>query len=205
MPKASLLKAFLFAFCLLLPTVAAAQPRGRFELTPTVGYRLQGDIDVEDVEILDEGLEVKEGELYGLVFDLPLGQYLQLELLANRQESELIADAGLFGNDFVLAEIDITYYHVGVLWQFLGGQVKPYVVGSAGLARLDVALPGIDDEDRPSLSFGGGVKVFAGEHLGFRFEGRGYYVALDDDDDDRWEDEDSLTQGEFSVGLILAW
>lgn len=205
MLKHSLPRAFLFVVCLLLPTVVAAQPRGQFELTPTIGYRLEGDFDVEDVEVFDNGLKVKEGEFYGLVFDLPLGRHLQLELLANRQQSELIADAGLFGNDFVLADIDVTYYHVGVLWQFLAGQVRPYVVGSAGLARLDVALPGIDSEDRPSLSLGGGVKVFAGEHVGFRIESRGYYVALDDNDDDRWEDENSLTQGELSVGLILAW
>jgi hypothetical protein len=198
------------ALAALLPAAASAQP-GRFELAPMAAYRLVGDLDVDDTELFDESLEIDESEAFGIAFDIPLGSYLQLELLANRQDTELTADGGLFGSDTVLADIEISYYHVGLLWQFLDGQVNPYIVGSIGLARLAADLPGTDEEDRPSLSFGGGVKIFWSEHVGVRLEGRGYYVVLDEDDDgdrrrhDRWENEESLSQAEAAVGLILAW
>jgi hypothetical protein len=200
----------LLASALLIPAAAAAQP-GRFELTPMAAYRLVGDLDVDDTEFLDESLQIDEGSAFGIAFGIPLSHFLQIELLANRQDSELTADGGIFTREEVLADVEVSYYHVGLLWQFLDGQVSPYVVGSIGLARLEADLPGTPTEDRPSLAFGGGVKVFFGEHVGVRLEGRGYYVALDEDDGgdrrhhDRWEDESSLSQAEASVGLILAW
>lgn len=203
MRRPTLLAALSLALFLLPATAPAAT--GRFELTPSVGYRLVGDIEVEDVRVFTDDLEVDESSTYGLFFDIPLNRWLQLEIMANRQDSELLADGGLFGREVVLADVEITYVHVGLLWQWGSGQVSPYVVGSLGLAQISPELPGVSDEDRPSLSFGGGVKVFFSDNVGLRLEGRGYYVALDDDDDDRWEDEDSLTQAEASVGLIFAW
>jgi len=210
MPSLETLRRSVVVLALAVPSAALAQP-GRFELTPMASYRLVGDLDLDDTAFLEESLEIDEGSAFGVAFDIPLGRSLQLELLANRQESELIADGGFFTDELVLADVEVTYLHVGLLWQFLSGQVHPYVVGSLGVARLTADLPGGDDpkEDRPSLSFGGGVKIFWSEHLGLRLEGRGYWVALDEDDDrdhrDRWRDEDSLTQTEASVGLIFAW
>ncbi len=201
---------FAAAILLLLPATASAQLGGRFEITPTLIYRGVGDVDVEDVDIFDDSLEIDEGSAFGLVVGIPLGNVVTLELLANRQETELLADDGLFSNETVIADVDIDYYHVGVAFEFGGGQVHPFVAASLGVARITVDLPGTTDEDRPSGSLGGGVKIFFGEHFGLRLEGRGYYIALDDDedrdnDDDRWENEDSVTQAEASVGLIFSW
>lgn len=189
----------------LVPNVASARP-GRYEITPTVGYRAAGDFDVDDVQILEDSFETDEGTALGLTFDIPLNDVLSLELLANRQKTELIATGGLFEDAEQVADFDIDYYQVGLVAQFGNGQIHPFVAVGLGVARLSVDLAGTIDEDRPAGSLGGGVKIYFGEHVGLRLEGRGYYVGLDDDDDsERWEDEDSLTQVEASVGLILAF
>ncbi|HEX4952620.1 MAG TPA: outer membrane beta-barrel protein [Thermoanaerobaculia bacterium] len=202
------MKKLLASLLLLLPTAALAQG-GQFELTPTLIYRFQGDIDVDDRNFLDESLDIEEGEAYGIRIDIPINDNFQIELLADRQETELSVSGGLFEDDTRFADLDLSYYHVGGLWQFGSGQVKPFLVASIGLARLEIDLPNTQTEDRLSGSLGGGAKIFFGDHVGLRLEGRGYWIDLEEDDDDRdrdrWEDESSISQGEASVGLIFAW
>jgi hypothetical protein len=132
--------------------------------------------------------------------------------MANRQDSALTFDPGLFAGEVGLGDVEITYVHVGVLWQWELGQVKPYVVGSGGLTRLDPTAPGVGSEDKPSLSLGGGVKTFFTPNFGLRFEARGYATALDgsfDDDGGRCRRDcsynDTLYQAEATAGLIFAW
>lgn len=200
-----LIPILLLATAALPPQSASARP-GRYEITPTVGYRAAGDFDVDDVQILEDSFETDEGTSFGLTFDIPLNDVLALELLANRQRTDLIATGGLFESSEVIADFDIDYYQVGLVAQFGSGQIHPFMTVGLGIARLSVDLAGTIDEDRPSGSLGGGVKIYFGEHVGLRLEGRGYYVGLDDNDDsERWEDEDSLSQVEASVGLILAF
>jgi hypothetical protein len=199
--------------CLLLllaPASVIAQ-QTRVELTPYGGYRFDGDFSVTG-DIFNTDLEVDDDFSYGLLLDIPLNSSLQIELLTNRQDTTLIQRGGLFGNDFRVADIEISQLHVGLLGQFGSGQVRPFVVGSLGVARVDVQLPGLQSDDRLAASLGGGVKIFVSDHFGFRFEGRYYYVDLDennrrhrDDDWDYWDEQDHLTQAEASFGLILAW
>nr|HRC87822.1 outer membrane beta-barrel protein [Thermoanaerobaculia bacterium] len=147
--------------------------------------------------------------------DIPLNQWLSVELLARRQQTELITDHGVFRNDEHFADLDIDYYHVGILFQIPSSRVVPYFVASLGLAHLDLDLPDTSKEDRGSASLGGGVKIYFNDHVGLRFEGRGYYIDLDNDNNDdnrddrrrrdRWDDRNSITQTEASLGLILAF
>ena len=200
------MKKLLIALVLLSPAAAFAQPQ-TLEITPTIAYHFAGDFDLEYAFVHQE-LEVDEGEAYGLTLGIPLGSIFHLEFLARQQSTELSSDGGLFGVDEELGDLDIDYYHVGALFQFDAGRVHPYFVASAGLARLDFELPNADREDQPSASLGGGIKLYLSENVGLRFEGRAFYVDLDDggrDRDDRWEDENSITQAEASVGLIIGW
>ena len=201
-----LLGLFLLLAPLALSAPLDAQER-RFEITPHGGYRFNTEFDVTD-RVFDSGLEIDEGFAYGLFLDIPLTGNLQLEILANRQEDDLLESGGLFGLDSKIAEIEITHVHVGVLGQFGSGQAQPFVSGTVGVARLDINSPGFNSEDRFAASVGGGVKVFVGNNFGFRIEGRVYFVDLDETDDDffdRYEDENSLTQGEASFGFIFAF
>jgi len=195
-----------------LAAPALADGTYRFELTPQVQYRFGGTLSGEDNAIADVDLDVNDGEAFGVTFDIPLSSSLQLELLASRQSTELRFDEGLFGGNADVADIDLTYLHAGILFQGGNREVSPFFVASAGATVLDPNVPGADNETRFSVSLGGGVKVFFNEHVGMRFEGRGFWTAVDDDDDycDRyscWDDynDNDLTQGVASVGLIVAW
>ena len=160
-------------------------------------------------EFLQVGLDEAQERLDGLLD-------FQLELIANRQDTELGFDEGLFGGTIDVADMTIAYYHVGMLFQTTDNDVVPFFVASAGVIRLDPDVPGADSEERFSMSLGGGVKVLFNEHFGLRFEGRGYFTLIDDYDSGCYDDDyccdcgyydsgTSLSQGEASVGMIFAW
>ncbi|HEX9799403.1 MAG TPA: outer membrane beta-barrel protein [Thermoanaerobaculia bacterium] len=211
--------AFALALALAPAAVQAQSSLYRFELTPTVSHRWGGTISGDDSDFFETDLDVDNGTAYGITLDIPLSSQIQLELLANRQPTELRFDQGLFGDSSSVADIDITYYHVGLLWQWGHERVTPFFVASLGGTNLDPDLAGAASEDRFSLSVGGGVKVLFSDHVGLRFEGRGFFTDLGSYDDRRrdscrddgfyrYDDRcygDDLTQGQASVGLILAW
>lgn len=196
------------------PGLAQPGAAHRFELTPQVQYRFGGTLAADANSLFDEDLEIDESGALGITFDIPLSRALQLELLASRQRTDLRFDEGLFGDNLRVADIEVTYLHAGLLVQGGSHNVSPFFVFSGGVTRLDPDLPGTDSETRFSLSLGGGVKVFFNPHLGLRFEGRGFWTALDEDgrDDDcrfrcHWDDtrKKDLEQGMASLGLILSW
>ncbi len=193
-----------------------AQPtvRHRFELTPQVQYRFGGTLAADQNSLFDVDLEVDESSALGITLDIPLARALQLELLASRQKTDLRFDEGLFGDNLRVADFEVTYLHAGLLVQGGNRTVNPFFVFSGGITRLDPDLPRTDPETRFSVSLGGGVKVFFSPNVGLRFEGRGFWTALDSDgryDDCRfrcdWDDtaKDDLEQGMASLGLILSW
>jgi opacity protein-like surface antigen len=200
----------------ILAAVFAAAPAeaqrghvGKVELTPYAAYRFGGEIDEDDDYFRDfDETDIEESGAYGVTLDVPLNGGFSLELLVSRQESEAQIDEGLFEPSVELGDIDVTYGHVGILYEWRLGHLVPFVVGSAGGTLLEPSFPGADDETRFSLGLGGGVKVFLSEHVGLRFEGRGFWTDVDEDDDDYYEYGDGgdvLFQGEASIGLILAW
>jgi len=209
MRRATLCIAIVLAVAATAPSSAAAQTAG-FEIIPFGSYRTAGEVSsngrVFDRSSVD--LQIKESELYGVAFDIPLAGGLKLELMVNRQESALEIDPGLVIPGFELGDLSVTYAHVGVVWQARLGQVQPYAVASGGLARLDPQFAGLDAEDRLSASLGGGVKVFFTPRFGLRFEARGYAIDLSEsfrDCRDCGRYDETLYQGEGTVGLIFAW
>lgn len=201
---------------LLVPAAALAQGAYRFELTPQASYRWGGTISGDNNTLFNTDLKVDKGSGYGLTLDIPLSRNLQIELLAHNQSTNLRFDEGLFGGDVALADIDITYYHVGLLFQGGNAEVNPYFVASAGITRLAPDVPQASSEERFSMSLGGGVKVFFNEHVGMRFEGRGFFTVIDSYDSGCYGDyccdscydygyNDTLSQGQASLGLIFAW
>jgi hypothetical protein len=200
---------------LLLPAIASAQ--GRFELTPTASYNFGGSIDGEDTDFFDVDLEAEDSQAFGLTFGIPLSPWAQIEILASRQSTELQFDEGLFGGDFDVADFDVAYYHVGGLFTWGSGQIHPFVVASLGVTQLDPDVAGASSESRFSASIGGGVKIFFNDHVGIRLEGRGFWTALDDFENDYdyccdgfdcdcdYDYDSEFTQTQASAGLILAW
>ena len=218
-------KSLLIILLLSLSTTAFAQsdeewrrrrgysdtPRANaFELTPFIGYRWGGTIFANQSFLFGEDVHVAPSANLGLGFALPLGDSgLKLELMANRQSSELETDGGLFEPDNELAEIDVTYLHAGLQIPFARSRnATPYFIVSGGLAHLDPQVSGVSAENRFSASAGLGVKVPMSRMLSLRLEGRGYYTALQEADEcvicDYFYNDDFL-QGEVNLGLSISF
>ena len=182
---------------------------GAFELTPTAGYRWGGTIFARQ-SFFGEDVDVAPSASFGVNFGIPLGDSgLKLELMANRQSSQLESGRGLFEPDNEVADIDVTYLHGGLQIPFARSRnATPYFVGSAGLAILDPKIFGVSAEQRFSASAGLGIKVPMSRNLSFRFEGRGYYTALEEEDDcfvcEYFYNED-FYQGEVNAGLVISF
>lgn len=202
---------FAIAALLALPTSAAAQ--GSFDFTPAVTYQFGAEFDLYDFEFDRVTFDIEDSDGLALFFGIPINRVLQIELLAVQQETELSIDEGLFADDFVVGDIDVNYYHVGVLWQFPVGQIEPYFALSGGITELEFDFPGVSDDSFASLSLGGGIKARFTEHVGLRFDGRFFFTDLSDDlyddDNDCYRrsrcDDDAFVQGVVSAGLLFSF
>jgi hypothetical protein len=201
---------------LLVFVPAAASAQNRFEITPTASYNFGGTIDAEETDLFDFDLEAADSAAFGITFDIPVSPWAQIELLASRQSTELEFDEGLFGGSTGVADFDVSYYHVGGLFSWGSGQIHPFIVASLGVTELSPDVPGASSETRFSASLGGGVKIFFSDHVGLRLEGRGFWTALDDYDNDYYDyccdDFDcgcdygsEFTQGQASAGVIFSF
>ncbi len=220
-------KSLVLSILLLAPVAAFAQDanslnnaytRGRFELTPTFSYNFGGTIAAEDSYLSDFDLQADDSESYGVTFGIPLSPWAQIELLASRQQTELVYDRALFGGSRGVADFDVTYYHVGGLFQWGNGQIHPFLVASLGVANLNPDISGGRAENKFSGSLGGGVKIFFTDNIGLRLEGRGFWTLLDGNNNDYHYDDchhydcgydygysSTFDQGQASAGLIIAW
>lgn len=181
-----------------------------FELTPFVGYTWGGTIFADQTFVFGQDVDVSPSANFGANFGIPLGDSgMKLELMANRQSSELETGSGLFEPDQEVADIDVTYLHAGLQIPFARSRnATPYVIVSAGLADLDPQIQGVGSEQRFSASAGVGVKVPMSNMLSFRFEGRGYYTSLEQDSDCRVCDyfyNEDFYQGQVNAGLVFSF
>lgn len=220
------MRKYVFALLLLsLPASAFAQttdeewrrrqyrdtPRpSAFELTPFIGYRWGGTIFADQTFIFGRDVDVAASPNFGVNFAIPLGDRgFKLELMANRQSSELEVGGGLFEPDNRVADIDVTYLHGGVQIPFAQSRnAMPYVIVSGGLASIDPQVSGVGAENRFSASAGLGVKIPMSRVLAFRFEGRGYYTSLEGNSDCRiceYFFNEDFTQGEVNAGLAFSF
>lgn len=218
------MRPLLTAILLLAPALAGAQ--GGLELTPSIGYRWGGEISAGATDLFTVDMDVQSSPAFGLSLNVPLNHFLQLELMVDHQSTEL-GHSDLFLPPDPTIDVDIDYYHVGLLWYWHAGRTRPFVVTSMGVTRIDPDLEGARSDDRFSAAIGGGVKVDVNRHLAVRFELRGLWTdtdqrdwwdSWDDDwDDDWWDDCDhhhdcdgwggweDLVQAQAKVGLVVTF
>lgn len=199
----------LFTTLILLTICPAAAPAQQWELTPFAGFRFGGDLD-EDIFPFEPGdFELDEGTSTGLVLGIGLSRGLRFELTWSRQETELLESRGLFDDEIALFDVDLTYYHAGVAYQWTLGQVRPFLAASLGATELDPDEPGLGSETRFSAAFGGGVKLMFSQRVGLRLEALLYATDLGGDDFCRGRqcrrEEEALTQGEVRAGLVFGF
>ena len=189
---------------------AAAAPAQRFEVTPFATLPFGGDFESDRRSDILE-LDVDDGSGHGLSVGFGLTPDFQLELFWSRQESDLLEDAGFLLGDVALGELDIDYFHGGVLYQWGGRRLRPFVAGSVGITEFDPAEPLLENETRFSVGVGAGFKLFFRQHFGLRFELRAFSTVIDEGDEicDRgfcyYDDGTYFFQAELRGGLIFAF
>ena len=209
----------------------------RVEIRPFAGFRLGGNVSnsgydpVSPGEELIEDLNVKPGSQFGLMLNVPLallGAYdsdnsVQLEATFAFQPSTLrIEDRADIdipalnpnfkrdGDQIELFDMDVTYIHLGALFQWTDGSWIPYLnFGFGGtIFKPDGDL---DTKTRFSMSFGGGIKKFFSDRFGIRSQLRGFLTFLGSNDElycdpfGCWTYREAVnfTQFEISTGLII--
>ena len=183
----------------------------RFELTPFGGYRWGGTIWADRSNLFGVDADVASNGDYGVNLGIPIGiSDMKFELMMNRQDTALQVAGGLFDPDERLADMQITYYHVGLMIPLTTGySSSPFIVLSSGIANLKPDVRGVTSDNRFSASAGIGVKVPINRNLGLRVEGRGYFTSLGEYDDrcNRCDSEygRDLYQGEANVGLVISF
>lgn len=216
--------------CFVLLAVAlAATPSAAVdvELTPMIGFR-SNDYELRQdlvcITIYEEcsaTADGQSGEAFGVVLGFDLRPDWQLELLANRQESEvetetrLIAPPGTGVPDVRFtedADFEATHLQVGVSRTWGESTVRPFLGAAVGTSRVEIApverpqtlqFPSTEfpfgeiSEDALSASVGGGIKAYFSPRIGVRLAARGYWVDLPE------EAGSDFTQAEAGAGLIL--
>ncbi|MEM6796070.1 MAG: outer membrane beta-barrel protein [Acidobacteriota bacterium] len=193
-----------------LPGSAAAEATD-WEITPTLAYRADGET-TGDFSNIFTNYDIDESESYGLTVERRLTDNLRLELLWNTQSSELRERRSgiLMEPEFFVFDLDIDYYHVGLMHQWDPGNIKPFLVGSVGVTRFAPDSSEFESASRFSASVGGGAKFMFSRNVGLRLEGRLYSTWLRSSDEFYCRAscrnlDDILFQAEGRAGLIIAF
>jgi hypothetical protein len=213
---------------LLCPSLGLAQNQS-FEITPTLSFRNGGSIVVEERAFQHQNfsLDIVTTDTLGFRVAIPVSERLAIELMANRQSSELEDRHGLFGEQpggFFeigaddLTDIDVTYYHAGLIWDLGKAATRGYLVASGGITRIDPKNLPLASDDPISASVGAGVQMDLNRRLGLLFEARFYWSDTDENisASEQFEHRDctapctytyryesGMTQAEVTFGLVF--
>jgi opacity protein-like surface antigen len=152
----------------LIPPEASAQ---MFEITPFVGYRFGGSLDVASPDF--SKVTADPGLSYGITAGFIFDETYVLELMWSRQETELKGSGGTLTPEVHLADATFDQYQFNGLIHFRDEEdwFRPFVLVGLGLSHLN---PKGDLSGSVNFSFGlgGGMKLYLGKHLGIRLQGR---------------------------------
>ena len=142
------------AILVLLPTTLGAQEGqkagNQFELTPSIGYQFGGEYAFVDGSFGFTEFNVESSESWGLTFGIPIGRSFQIELMYLNQDTEIEIKKGI--GQLLDNQAEFEFYHVGFVWQNNLGQVRPFLVASAGVTRIEPGLTQFDAQTEPSAS-----------------------------------------------------
>jgi hypothetical protein len=192
---------------LILTASSATVQAQTVEVTPFGGYRFGGGF----YEIVTgTSVDVDGAPSYGGLFDVRMAEDLFVEGLFTHQEATFTLPSR-FDPTRTRWRVTVDHFQVGGLREMWPGRVRPFLTGAVGLTRY--ASQG-DDEIRFTLSAGGGVKLFATEHLALRLDGRGYATFVNGEGDVLFcapgvcigsFDVAVVWQAEFTAGLAFAF
>ncbi len=170
---------------LLIPAALAAQESTetsfrRIDVTPLFGYRTPVSFSIEPaVQGTHPRVVFDGGPSYGLAFGVRFHDGDAIELRWARQESHShLEDVSVFSS---AQRATLDQYHGDFTHEYVvdgwPNWAKPFVIGSVGATRVSSSAN--TNFTRFSFGIGGGVKLFAGKHLGFRAQAEWLPIVLD--------------------------
>ena len=148
-------------------SAAADENVYRFEITPYTAYRMGGDFSSETGP---GRIKLQDSDAFGIILNGTVSPETQWEFLYGRQGTEADVTDPLGGVS--IADLDVSYYHLGGTYLFGEGGMRPFIAATFGVSSFDPALADLGSENFPSGSLGAGVFLGTSNRLGVRLEGR---------------------------------
>ncbi len=167
----------------VLTAVKAAAQDPRAEISATAGWTFSNGVEADSSLTVPgvgtfNSIDPKEAFSWGLRLGFFAGEHSEIGFLFNQQATEL----ELGGTTTVkLGDLNINNYHGYYAYNFGGrsAAVRPYVLfglGATQYSKVTATVSGtsrdIPSESRFSGTGAFGVKVYPGENVGLRVEGR---------------------------------
>lgn len=183
------------------------------ELTPMIGYQVGGSLSSSATE-----WSIKPNLNWGATLGFDVRRGGQVELIFNRQDSQLELTDRQTGQKTEIAGTGTTYLQIGGLYEIVNSApTRPFIslsVGATALNLKESELVASSTEWRFSGHFGGGLKYFLSDRVGLRGQGR-LWLTFINASGGFWcgapggcaigASGEVITQFEFSGGLIIAF
>lgn len=186
---------------LALLAISAVPARAqRLEASIEGGYTFSEGIAASEVRIINgivyDSLDIVSGGSWGFTFGVFVTPNAEIEFLYNRQFSSFEANGPTVKTK--LADANVDNYHFNFVYNFGEGNIRPFAFGGLGMTHYgpgdiepivpSVVSGAIGGETRFSTTWGGGVKVYAGEKVGLRVTGRWTPTYIKSDSEGLWCD-----------------
>lgn len=163
----------------------------KFEITPIFGYTFSEGFTIDPVFLDGERydkINPTSGMSYGFMFGFFVNENMEVGFLYDRQNSMLEA-SGTTKTEF--ADLKVTNYHGVFIYNFADEDdaVRPFFLGGLGATQYspgDVNGNNIDGNTKFSTTWGGGVRAYAGNNIGFQVMGRWTPTHIKDDPGGVW-------------------
>jgi opacity protein-like surface antigen len=163
-------------FCLFTCVPASAQyGRGRWEVTPFVGYETDGSfpLNTQTIGVHVNDLRVNGAISFGTFIDFSLTPNFQTEFMWDRNPTSYSVQQ-FPGAPYIKSfNSDVDQYQFGILYMFLGPDHKwrPYAAGSLGFTH-ESNSGGNPTRTDFAYSIGGGLKYALTQHIALRGDAR---------------------------------
>ena len=200
---------------LLLSGVPCLSGQSGFELSPTVGYRFGGNIDLVSPTLNPtfRRLEIESNPSYGLALNHGIHDNIQLEFQWNRQDTHINGRLRATNTSTRLFGAYLDQYHVNFLFHPTdeGARRQPFAILGLGATSFNPRAP-LSSRTQFSFALGGGIKYFFVPRIGLRLEAKWTPTYLHSNEE--WfcngfdqcytvSDPVYAQQGEISSGIIF--
>jgi len=195
---------------LVAPWAMAQGTPGTIEITPTAGYWFGDTLARGTSGAFTTDVTVDDAPSYGIRIAYRFAPGWAVDGFLTQERADLLTgQAGLFGGQSKIGEMDLTTGEAGVEGSFGHSRLVPFLAGGIGATRLSPNVAGTRADTRFVGDLGGGLKLFFTPAVALRFDWRWHSVNVANTHDhcDNFHDcnynRDWLTFREVSLGLTF--